>query len=85
MREPGHITHVDSPYIVPRSDKSALGDMNMQWQSGWLVPACMAPDAQFIPLLRSEQKNKTNEPRHCLITSTKKWSDAFVRITFKKL
>ena len=49
MREPGHITHVDSPYIVPRGDKSAAGDMNMQWQSVWLVLACMPPDAQFIP------------------------------------
>lgn len=69
MREPGHITHVDSPYIVPRGDKSALGDMNMQWQSVWLVLACMLPDAQFIPLPHSKQKNKTNEPQHYLITS----------------
>lgn len=69
MRELGHITHIDSPYIVPRGDKSALGDMNMQWQSVWLVPACMAPDAQFIPLPHFEQKNKTNEPQQHLINT----------------
>lgn len=87
MREPGHITHVDSPYIVPRGDKSALGDMNMQWQSVWLVLACMPPDAQFIPLPHSKQKNKTNEPQHYLIKSfllsTKKCSSAFFRICLK--
>lgn len=69
MREPGHITHIDSPYIVPSGDKSALGDMNMQWQSVWLVLACVPPDARFIPLLHSKQKNKSNEPQHYLIKS----------------
>lgn len=69
MRELGHITHVDSPYIVPRGDKSAPGDMNMQWQSVWLVLACMLHDAQFSPLPHSKQQNKTNEAQHDLINT----------------
>lgn len=69
MRESGHITHVDSPYIVPRGSKSDGGDMNMQRQSARLVPACVLPGAQFIPLAHFKQKNKTNEPRHHLINS----------------
>lgn len=88
MREPGHITHVDSPYIVPRGDKSAPGDMNMQWQSVWLLLARMHTDAQFIPLPHSKQKNKTNEPQHRLINSillsTKKCSSAFSEYALKR-
>lgn len=82
MRERGHITHVDSPYIVPRSDKSALGDMNMQRQLVWLVLACVQPPSRPLslpsctvypptshqPMMpRSKQKNKPNEPQHHVI------------------
>lgn len=69
MREPGHITHTDSPNVVPKGNKSTGRYMNMQWQSVWLVLACAPPDAHFIPLSHYKQKNKTNEPRRYLIKS----------------